>query len=152
MQGEASMKQVLQVNKGRKRKQARPSSLSPKTNSNVSAHPCQFPFRWDLGRQVSMALQPHEVWGVALLFRESEVFLKQSCRLVHSSGMNFLYLFFLFFFKLTVIPCSCHIASWERCPPEQRGRYEVWELCTNESTFSCVAVARRRMHRQNGGH
>lgn len=79
-----------------------------------------------------MALQPYEVCSVAPLLRESdEVFVKQSCRLVHSSGLNP----FLFLFKLTVIPCSCHIASWERHPPEQRGQNEVWELCTDDDAF-----------------
>lgn len=69
-----------------------------------------------------MALQPYEVCSVALLLRESdEVFLNSHVDLC------ILQAWILFLFKLTVIPCSSHIASWERRPPEQRGRYEVWE-------------------------
>lgn len=52
--------------------------------------------------------------------------MKQSHRLVHSSRINPL---FLCLFKLTVIPCSCHIAFPERdaAPPspKQRGQCVV---------------------------
>lgn len=96
-----------------------------------------------------MASQPFEVCSVTLLFRESdEVFLKQSHRLVHSSRINPL---FLCLFKLTVIPCSCHIAFPERDaapPPPQSREANVWSEMTMppNSTFSSVAAAGGRMH------
>lgn len=94
-----------------------------------------------------MASQPFEVCSVTLLFRESdEVFLKQSHRLVHSSRINPL---FLCLFKLTVIPCSCHIAFPERdaAPPPQSREANVWSEMTMppNSTFSWRKDAHKKI-------
>lgn len=72
-----------------------------------------------------------EVCSVALAFRESnEVF--SFLFFFWNSHIVLCILHEWIFFKLSVIPCGCHFASWERRPPEERGQCEVWELLTDE--------------------
>lgn len=132
------------ISKYRKQEIASPSwfCLSPNPPGHVSFTTGRISFHCRLGCQVLMALQPYEVCSVALLLRESvEVLLKQSRRLVHSSGMN------PFFSKINSNSSQLSHCFLRETVLQSRGRYEV----TIRLTFISVAAAGGRMHKENEG-